>query len=231
MDVNWPIVFQGVKTVLDPIAAASWPIAIGIVVWAFRDQIRAMIARVRQVSGFGVTSEFASQEAGSQQSVDATKAASLPAISDTGTLPLPDPVYDILDNQLIATLDQHLKSGPDVKLAWAIRSRSISEANRMHETSYRLMFGSQIQALKALNVIGQSPLSEFEKFFANVAANPANDSIHKDRTFAQWAEFIANVGYATPVEGSDPQQVQITPFGRQFLQWMIIAGVSEFKPG
>lgn len=231
MDVDWPLVFQGVKTILDPIAAASWPIAIGVFAWAFRGPITAMIARVRQVSGFGGTAEFATQEIGSQQSADATKAASLPAITDTSNLPPSDPVYDILDGQLMTTLNQHIQGNADVKLAWAVRWRSISEANRMHETNYRLLFGSQIQALKALNVSGQSPISDFEKFYATVASNPANEPIHKDRTFEQWAEFVVNVGYVVAVEGSNPPQAQITPFGRQFLKWMVIAGVSEFRSG
>ncbi len=231
MGIDWPIVFQGIKTVLDPVAEASWPIAIGLVAWTFRSPITGVIGRVRQVTGFGGTAEFATPEIGSQQSADASKAASLPAITNTSNLPPSDLVYDILDGQLATTLDQHIKGGTDVKLAWAIRSRSISEANRMHETNYRLLFGSQIQALKVLNVSGQSLISDFEKFYSTVASNPANEMIHKDRTFEQWGDFVANVGYVVAVDGSEPPLVQVTPFGRQFLQWMVIAGVSEFKPG
>lgn len=189
-----------------------------------------MIGRVRQVTGFGGTAEFATPEIGSQQSADATK-ASLPALTDTSNLPPSDVVYDALDAQLKANLDQHIQGNADVKLAWAIRSRSVSEANRMHETNYRLLFGSQIAALKSLNVSGPAPVSDFEKFYAALASNPVNEPIHKDRTFEQWADFVANIGYVAAVEGSDPPQAQITPFGRQFLQWMIVNGVSEFKPG
>lgn len=231
MRIDWQLVFQGVKTILDPIAEASWPIAIGLVAWVFRKPITAMIGRVRQFTGFGGTAEFATPEIGSQQSADATKAASPQLIADTSNLPLFDAVYAILDSQLVETLDQHIQGGPDVKLAWAVRSRSISEANRMHETNYRLLFGSQIQALKALNVMGQSPVSDFEKFYSDVARNQTNEMIHKDRSFEQWGEFVANIGYVAVVENSDPPTVQITPFGRQFLQWMVIAGVPEFKPG
>ncbi len=86
-------------------------------------------------------------------------------------------------------------------------------------------------SLKALSVSGQAPISDFEKFYATVASNPANEPIHKDRTFEQWGEFVANIGYVIVVEGSDPPQVQITLFGRHFLQWMVVAGVPEFKAG
>ncbi|MFO6428941.1 hypothetical protein ACLBKT_02510 [Erythrobacter sp. W302b] len=230
MSVDWPIVFQGVKTVLDPISNAAWPISIGAIAWAFRKPITAMIGRVRQVSGFGGTAEFNPPEIGSQQSADATK-ASLPALTDTSIAPPSDPVYDALDAQLKANLDKHIQGGAEVKLAWAIRSRSISEANRMHETNYRLLFGSQIAALKSLNVTGPAPISEFEKYYATVASNPANEPIHKDRSFNQWADFVVNIGYVVAVEGSNPALAQITPFGHQFLQWMTANGVSEFKPG
>nr|NUR36991.1 hypothetical protein [Sphingomonas sp.] len=229
MNVDWPLVFQGVKTLLDPIAAASWPIAIGIVAWAFRGPITATIGRVRQVSGFGGTAEFATQEL-TQQSAEATPPASVPALN-TNTLPPSDPIYDALDEQLAATLDQHVQGNADVKLAWAIRSRSVSEANRLHEFHYRLLFGSQINALKTLNVVGQGPLSEFETYFENLKSNPAYESFHKNRSFDQWAEFVANIGYAELVEGSDPPVVRITPFGRQFLQWMVVSSVPEVKPG
>ena len=231
MHIDWPLVFQGMKTILDPIAAASWPIVIGAVAWTFRIPITAMIARVRQVSGFGGTADFVPQEIGQQQFSAVNKASSLPALTDTNNLPPSDPVYDILDAQLFTTLNQHIQGKSEVKLAWAVRSRSVSEANRMHEANYRLLFGSQILALKGLNVAGQSPISDFEKFYANVASNPANEPIHKDRTFEQWAEFVANVGYVAAVEGSDPPQAEITPFGRQFLQWMVVSAVSEFKAG
>lgn len=229
MNVDWSLVFQGVKTILDPIAAASWPIAIGIVAWAFRGPITTMIGRVRQVSGFGGSAEFVPQEA-KQQAVGVSESSSLPAPAGT-TSPPTDPVYDLLDGQLITFLDQSVQGDMPIKLAWAIRARSISEANRLHELHYRLIFGSQIIALKGLNVVGQGPVSEFENLYNRIATDPANEAIHKDRTFEQWGQFLINAGYVEAIEGSEPPAVRITPFGRQFLQWMVIAAAPEIKPG
>jgi hypothetical protein len=146
-------------------------------------------------------------------------------------LPAADAVYDGFDAQLTTFLDQNVQGDAQVKLAWAIRARSISEANRLHELSYRLIFGSQIVMLKGLNVVAQAPVSEFEKFFATVAANPANEALHKNRTFEMWLQFLINANYVARVDGSDPPAVQITAFGRQFLQWMVIAAAPEIKPG
>ncbi len=140
-------------------------------------------------------------------------------------------MYDVLDGQLATNLNQHIQGNADVKLAWAIRSRSVSEANRMHEANYRLLFGSQINALKTLNVVGQGPISEFKTYFENMKTNPTYEAYHKARTFEQWGEFLINTEYVAHVEGSDPPLVRITPFGRQFLQWMVVASVPEVKPG
>jgi hypothetical protein len=97
--------------------------------------------------------------------------------------------------------------------------------------NYRLIFGSQIIALKGLNVVGQGPVSDFENLYKKVAADPANEAIHKNRTFEQWGQFLINAAYVELIEGSEPPTVRITPFGRQFLQWMVIAGAPEIKAG
>lgn len=202
MGVDWSIVFEGVKTVLDPIAAASWPIATGLTVFAFRNPITAMIGRVRQLSGFGGTAEFAAREVlAHQQSVEGSATASLPALNDTSKLPPPDPVFDILDGQLATVLQQAVAGDDQIKLAWAIRQRSISEATRIHETNYRLIFGSQIHALKTLNIVGAGPVSDFEKYYETIASNPSWEAMHKGRTFEQWGEFLVNAAYVTLIEG------------------------------
>ena len=232
MTVDWPIVFEGVKTVLDPLSKASWPIAAGVIAWVFRDPVKLMIGRVRQLSGFGGSADFAAgDKIANQQSAEGSTSASLPALVDTNNLPPLDPVFDILDGQLSAVLDQHVQGGDNVKLAWAIRQRSVSEATRIHETNYRVIFGSQIHALKTQNVIGIGPVSDFEAFYETVRTSPAWEAVHKERTFEIWGQFLIDAAYVILVEGTEPESVQITPFGKQFLQWMVLAGVPDSKPG
>jgi hypothetical protein len=232
MNVDWPTVFEGIKTVLDPLSNASWPITMGVIAWVFRDPVKSMISRVRQLSGFGGTADFTASDAIShQQSAKVSTTASLSAPADTNNFPPSDPVYDILDRQLETHLDQLVKGGDNVKLAWAIRQRSVSEATRIHEANYRVIFGSQIHALKTLNVVGTGAVSEFESFYETVRSNPAWEAMHKDRTFEQWGQFLIGAAYVVLVEDSDPKTVQITPFGKQFLQWMVLAGVPDAKPG
>ena len=232
MSVDWQTVFDGLKTILDPISNASWPIAIGLIVWAFREPVKAMIGRVRQLSGFGGTADFTTNDVIAQrQSADGSRTASLPALADTSNLPPSDLVFDVFDRQLASVLEEHVNGGDNVKLAWAIRQRSVSEATRIHETNYRVIFGSQIHGLKTLNTLGTGNVSEFEAFFESVRANPVWEALHKDRTFDQWGQFLIDAGYVALIEGTDPTLVQITPFGKQFLQWMVLAGVPDIKPG
>lgn len=232
MGFDWSIVFAGAKTVLDPLSNASWPIAVGVIAWVFREPVKAMIGRVRQLSVFGGKADFTASDAIShRQSAEGSTTVSLPALADTNNLPPPDPVFDILDGQLATVLEQHVMGGDNVKLAWAIRQRSISEANRIHETNYRVIFGSQIEALKSLNVVGTGAVSEFEALYETVRANPVWETVHKDRTFDQWGRFLIDAAYVILVEGSDPPTVQIAPFGKQFLHWMVIACVPEGKAG
>lgn len=228
MNVDWPVVFEGAKTVLDPLSNASWPIAISVLAWVFREPIASMIERVRQLSGFGGSADFGDSNS-QRQPAKGPVTASLPALADTNNLPPPDPVFEALDLQLSTQLNQHITGNESVKLAWAIRQRSVSEANRIHETNYRLIFGSQIHALKTLNVAGTGTVSDFEAYYGSVQANPAWEAIHKGRSFDQWGQFLIDAGYVALIEGSDPPAVQITPFGKQFLQWMVHAGVSEYK--
>lgn len=232
MNVDWTIVFAGLKIVLDPLSNASWPIAIAVTAWIFREPIEAMIGRVRQISGFGGTADFTTNDAIShRQSADGSSKSSLLALTDTSNLPPSDPVFDVLDGQLVAVLDQHVQGGENVKLAWAIRQRSISEATRIHETNYRIIFGSQIHALKVLNVSVTGIISEFEALYDGVKSNITWEHLHKDRTFDQWIQFLIDAAYVILIKDSDPSSLQITPFGKQFLQWMVMAGVPDFKPG
>ena len=232
MNVDFPLVFQGIKTVTDPIASSSWPIAVCIVAWIFRAPIKALIGRIRELHGFGGAANFSPENAlAHQQSADGPANNSLPTLKDTAQSPPVDPVFDDLDNQLAVMLEEHIKGGDKIKLAWAIRQRSISEASRIHETHYRLIFGSQIDALRKLNETGTAPLNIYERYYAEVAANPAWGDLHKGRTFEQWGEFLVNAAYVILIEGSEPSTVQITPFGKQFLHWMLLAGATDNKPG
>ncbi|SDD78457.1 hypothetical protein SAMN05444678_12238 [Sphingomonas sp. YR710] len=46
MGIDWPVLFEGVETILSPLSATAWPIAIGGGLWGFRRPIVAQISRL-----------------------------------------------------------------------------------------------------------------------------------------------------------------------------------------
>lgn len=234
-DADFPLWLQTTDVVLDAVAASSWPIAVAAVLLVFRKPLTGLLSRMRKLNSFGSEAEFIPLEAAASQKAGGATDSTALAVPTTGQgileLPPPDLVLDVIDRVTRDILDKHVPGDAERKLAWAIRMRSISEATRIHETNYRLIFGSQIAALKGLNVLGQAQAQEFEPFFRNAASNPDWEQMHRGRTFDDWGQFLIDAGYVELVPDTDPLQVRITAFGRQFLTWMTNAQVSEFKPG
>lgn len=232
MYVDWPVVFAGFKAILDPIASASWPIAFGAVAYGFRSPISKLLGRIKTVSGWGASMDISPAQEMIALQQDGSETPALPATITHDTMPPTDPVFDVMDRNLLESLDAIIGVDDRLKLIWAVRQRSISEANRLHEFHYRLMFGSQIKALVTLNQTGAAPVAIFEKFYdEQVRPDPANGAIHDGRSFEQWGAFIVDAAYAEIVHGSNPPTVRITPFGRQFCAWLGHTGASQAKLG
>jgi hypothetical protein len=237
MALDWPLVFQGLKTILDPLAIASWPIALVSVAWLFRTPIARVTDRISQFNALGTSAVFTPNAMQSDQQ-EAEKISG-PAPFETSIelqlpdLPVPtDSVFDKFDEELRENLEEAIGADDAAKLRWAIRERSISEATRIHETNYRLIFGSQIFALKQLNIAFHISISTFEAHYNEQVRNNVKwEGLHNDRTFDQWAGFLISTTYVERVHFSESPSLQITAFGKQFLTWMVLVRVSEYKAG
>lgn len=229
VSVDWIITLQALKTILDPIAVASWPIGIVTIFWLFRSDLRRLIPRIRTIKTAGVEADLHIEN---QSAASSTGQQRQELTVGFGTeLPPPNLVYDELDKSAREILNREIHGDSEKKLAWAIRMRSISEANRIHEANYRFMFGSQLRALRHLNSIMRAQSIQFEPFFQEVATSPETKHLHEGRTFEQWGQFLINTGYVREVPDTKPAEVEITPFGQQFLLWLVEARASEFRPG
>lgn len=230
MAIDYPLVFKGISTFLEPISQASWPIAILAIVLIFRKPLEKLIGRMKQVTAFGHTADFAIADPNQQQSHVASSSTSAPALPQTGTLLPPDPLLERMDTELLALIDNKIEGDDRTKLAWAVRERTITELARRHEANYRVIFGSQITALQTLNQTGDHSVRDIEQVYER-DIRPAFPDLHKNRDFAQWGGFLVDAGYVAFVEGSNQTRVQITPLGQGFLQWMVAAQVPQVKPG
>lgn len=230
--LNWPLVFQGFKTFLDPIASASFPIALAIIVWMFRQQLSELIGRIRKLDGFGLATSFEAQVSASNQPDAPTADFDFmgPRDSVFGSKPFPHDVYDAFDNMALETLEQQIAGDAERKLKFAIRMRSISEVARLHEAHYRSMYGSQLRALKELHILNQAPSEHFRQYYQGAAAIPEWKPIYENRSYEEWGQFLINIGYVEVVENSQPQLVRITHLGSHFFLWMAESRVPEFRP-
>jgi hypothetical protein len=229
--LDWPLVLQATKIVLDPIAQSSWPISILAGLWIFRGGLKGLISRVHTVRGAGVEVIVNAVE-NQQAKALTTEERAQATIGNIGDgYPGNDEILDRMDEHFRSMLDQNVGDDIQKKLAWAIRLRSASEANRIHETNYRLMFGSQLKVLRDLNVQIRARLRSFEPLFLSAKSDPITSPFHADRSFEQWMQFLIDIGYVQYVITSVPEEIELTPFGRNFLVWMASWRASEFRPG
>jgi hypothetical protein len=144
-----------------------------------------------------------------------------------GRLSDPSPLSDPLDAHLRAQLENAIGESAELKLAWAIRLRSQTLVERMHETNYRVIFTSQIWALKQLNQIGQTTLSQARRVYHEAAEK--DPDFYRLVTWESWSAFLQNTGYVQVGEGDEPI-VTMTPLGNDFIVWMAARRVLEVKP-
>ncbi len=211
---DWSLAFAGTKTVLDPLAAASWPIAIAWACYFFRLDIQKLIDRVRLIRGVGL-------EADLQGEVQQLANERTPRIGNGD--PGEDQVYSPMDASVREYLDKEIGDDLEKKLAWAIRLRSMSETARVNETIYRLIFGSQLSALQHLNQSGGvASVESVERFYQEAKEDPQWSAIYENRPFSDWLHFLYQANLVTNLA---PEKLALTAMGKNFLVWTAQAGV------
>jgi hypothetical protein len=217
---------------------ASWPTAVTLLGVAFlvtqQRALSGLLDRATKVSAGPAAIEAAARA--EQQQVEASKPAESQALPPPQlpqapvrqpSPPEPNSAWDSFDSRLRAQLEQAIGDNAEVKLAWAIRLRSQALVERMHETNYRVIFTSQISALKQLNLIGQATLSQARRVYEEAARQ--NPDFYSRVTWESWSGFLVNTGYVDIGGGDDPT-VTLTPLGNDFIVWMAARRVLEVKP-
>jgi hypothetical protein len=200
-----------------------------------RNAINRLLDRATKVSAGPAGASIEAAARAEQQQIEASKPAEAPALPPPPTsavvrrppLPDPSPLYDPLDAHLRAQLENAIGESAELKLAWAIRLRSQTLVERMHETNYRVIFTSQIWALKQLNQIGQTTLSQARRVYHEAAEK--DPDFYRLVTWESWSAFLQNTGYVQVGEGDEPI-VTMTPLGNDFIVWMAARRVLEVKP-
>ena len=207
--------------------AFAWPLAATVIVIAallvFRAPIAGLIGRVQKVKlpgGFHADASVPAQIA--EQTAENASQLALSPPPQLGSPP-PNAVSEQFETETRKLLEENFKD-KDLQLAWAIRAFAVADLERAHEANYRLMFGSQIAALKNVNQSGRrQPLEALRQFYNQAAAQwPA---AYAAFSFDAWGNFLTRCRYVDVRDDT----VEVTLFGRDFLMWMTGRGVFEGK--
>ena len=159
-----------------------------------------------------------------QKHVPPPEADNLPAVvpSPGARLPVEAPppslVYSPLEADLRQRIEAAVPGGLDVQMAWTLRVAVAAQVERDHEQTYRLIFGSQIAALKELNTRGPLTIRQSREVFMLTAVRNHPDLFNED-TFAAWGDFLLtrNLVVVEHQPVTEDTKVALTHLGKDFL--------------
>jgi hypothetical protein len=185
---------------------------------------------IQHIKGFGASAEIATAAKPQSEALEKGEGQEPPALpvrdNQPGGPPPSPSIFDSFDAELSTTLKNAFPSSEPLQLAWAIRARSQVLVERLHETHYRVIYGSQIEAIRGLNQRGEVEISEGRQLYTRVAE--MFPELYSRITFESWYGFLLTIGYA---ERIGHNMVRITPLGKSFLIWMDERGIFEGKLG
>ncbi len=121
----------------------------------------------------------------------------------------------VLQN-LLATVD------PSAQFATLLRDLATTRVRASNEFFYNRIFGSQIAALKALNLAGYLGTADLETFYAS--ARERWPDVYAAFPYSAWLDFLLQ---GLVRENAD--RFEITNHGRAFLSYIIEQRLTEVK--
>jgi len=99
-----------------------------------------------------------------------------------------------------------------------------SQALYAAERTYRTIFGSQIAALKMLNIGGSKRRAELEPFYEEAKSRFPN--LYMEYSFQQWLNYLLSMEL---IRTPDNVEFSIATDGKELLKWIMAESVSENK--
>jgi hypothetical protein len=209
----------------------SWPVAVVLLALVFKQPLTKLLRRIRfiHVKGGGVEVSASSNAAKQLEAEDSSKRD--PLSLRTGRqleLPLPEDIARRQeavrtyggDNPLLLEQIQNIKNDLET-LHYPIESEATAEVLIRHlaatqllqraEFLYRVIFGSQLSAIRTLNETGPHPENIVRRFY-DAARNRA-PRFYGDYTFEQWVGFLLHQNVVV----FENERYAITRYGREFL--------------
>jgi hypothetical protein len=198
------------KLLVDLAKAIAWPSAVFALGYMFRSDVRALFPRLTKAGPSGLEFDPARQ----LLAVTSKELKVLPGFPDR------TPMITKVETDLHAELDI---IDPDKRIDVLIRHLAVARLGRNFEQILRILFGSQIRALRTLSEAegGRTSPAESVTYFDEVKAKYAD--FYEKNTFDEWIQYPVSAGLIEPKN----EQVTITELGREFLTYMNALGLSE----
>lgn len=206
----WSIKF--IEALFDLIKSLAWPaIAIGFS-FMYRNEIIGAIRRIQKAGPV----EFCPPQ---ELQNDPPKISIPTEVKEVQGHPRTK-MMETIEKSLLANLDLHPEKD---KISLLVRLLAQSRLETVFERIYSLIFGSQIQGLKALNN-GNASLEDAHAFFETY--KKTNEEFYSKYGFKGWFGFLVSQELVSQ-EGT---AISITNLGKDFLVYIAVKNLSENKP-
>lgn len=209
-----PIYIEFLNLGVDLLKQLAWPIAAVIIAFLFRGEFRTLLPKLRRVGPTGLEFEVERQRAAPVVAPGQLK--ELPGISRTQAMAH-------IERLLHDSLHQSTTKQED-REDLLVRLLAQSRLETLFEQTYRLIFGSQISALKLLNQGIRASDADARAHFEH--QKELNPEVYEHYGYEQWLGFL--LGRDLIMQSKDT--FEITDIGRDFLLYLTAKGLSENKP-
>ncbi len=195
---------------MSDLGSITWPLLLLGGGYYFRNEIKAAFARIKEFGPSGVKLDTPPP---TQQATSATAATRIDFVAGIKQFISPEQLEPAVE-QLKKELRGHT-TDKDEQLEIMIYGVASLNIQLAHERTYRNIFGSQVNALVAMNVAGGASEETLKQIYAPAAAQYVE--VYKTFSFEAWVTFLVNSGLAVRTENN----YQTTPYGRGFLKYAV----------
>ncbi|WP_331374568.1 hypothetical protein [Sinorhizobium chiapasense] len=193
------------KAIFDLLKGVAWPLAVFMLVWLFRHQIRERIKDLVSAGPAGVVLQGAQSTQTSSTSLSTTTNHPMQTVMTT---------MERIESELASYQES-------LKIPTLIRALAEVQVARLFEVVFSDIYGSQITALRHLKAQKEISVDDAKKFFDDVV-KPMNEDLYSIWGFDDWSSFLFRQELARRENG----KIFATDRGIDFVYF-----VDKAKPG
>ena len=211
-----PVYMQIVNLAVDLLKQIAWPTAAVVIALLFRGELRALLPKLRRVGPTGLEFEVERQQIRATTVTAPGELKELPGLSRTHAMAR---VERLLHDGL-----RQSTTKPEDREDLLVRLLAQSHLETFFEQTYRLIFGSQISALKCLNQGIKASEADAKAYFESL--KELHPEVYQHYGYEQWLGFLLGRDLIMRSDGT----FEITDIGRDFLFYLTAKGLPENKP-